>query len=79
MEHVGSRAENDGELTFATEQFIKMKGRIGRHRANLFDIVKSDLARRNMSLTDMNDLYNLREIASDRNHWRKLFTFEETD
>ena len=80
--HVLRMTENSPaylSLTFATEQFIKMKGRIGRHRANLFDIVKSDLARRNMSLTDMNDLYNLREIASDRNHWRKLFTFEETD
>ena len=60
---------------FAAFGCAGMKGRRGRHRSNLFDlIVKKDLLiKRNIVLNDLDDFYNLVNLAKDRIGWRNLF------
>ena len=63
-------------LYFAVECMSKMKGRLGRHRINLFTLLKKDLILllRNfdIKLNSLRDIYYLRELAANRNNWRKL-------
>ena len=61
-------------LQFAVEAYNCMKGRVGRHQSNLFKLIINDLNKRNISLVDIYDLYDLRATASDRVLWRKLFS-----
>ena len=50
-----------------------MRGRVGRHQTNLYNVIKRDLTDRNIQLVNTNDLIELRYAASDRSHWRKMF------
>ena len=51
------------------------KGRLGRHRTNLYDIiVKKDLFKRNIHLKTEDDFSNLVDLAKDRLKWKSLFT-----
>ena len=49
------------------------KSRIGRHQSNLFNVLIKDLKSRNYNLNNLNDLNMLRNVAIERNQWRKLF------
>ena len=51
-----------------------LPGRRGRHRMNLFKVIRDDLLFRGFSLNFYEDILNMREIAGDRSKWRKLFT-----
>ena len=59
-------------LHFAVNADSSMKGRVGRHQNNLFRLLKSDLNSRNISLKCIEDLYELKNFASDRRNWRSL-------
>ena len=50
-----------------------MRGRVGRHQTNLFNIISNDLTERDISIVNTDELTNLRHFASDRNVWRNLF------
>jgi len=50
-----------------------LKGRRGRHQSNLCSTLKCDLKSRNLKLTNLNDLCDLRELAMNRNRWRDLY------
>ena len=73
------RSDNDTpayqSFLFAAFGCEEMKGRRGRHRSNLFDIiVKRDLLKiRNIVLNDLDDFYNLVHLAKDKIGWRNLF------
>ena len=60
-------------LHFAIESMSTMRGRVGRHQCNLLKTIKCDLNERKIKLVNTNDLYNLYFLASDREHWRRLF------
>ena len=60
-------------LHFAVESFSSMKGRVGRHQINIFKTILVDLNKRNIFVNNVNDLYELRVLASDRSKWRELF------
>ena len=49
------------------------KSRRGRHQINLFNTIKSDLSLRDYSLNDLEDLYELRDLARDRKKWKTLY------
>ena len=53
-------------LIFAVESMNSIKGRLGRHRINLFKLLKNDLKERNIDidLNCVNDIYVLRDIYS---------------
>ena len=48
-------------------------GRVGRPRCNLFSLLRNDLADRNLSFNNFNELNEIRDIARCRNCWRNLF------
>ena len=50
-----------------------IKGRKGRHRTNLFDLILKDLTGKNISLKTENDMNILVDLALDRKGWRELF------
>ena len=51
-----------------------LKGRIGKHRTNLYDIiVKKYLFKRNIYLKNLDDFNNLVILAKDRLEWKSLF------
>ena len=56
-------------LHFAVNADATMKGRVGRHQNNLFRILKYDLNRRDICVED---LENLKALASNRKEWRSL-------
>ena len=60
-------------LNFTLDGSAKYKSRAGRHRINLFNTIKNDLKSRKIQLTRPEDITALREIASDRLKWRRLF------
>ena len=51
----------------------KLTGRLGRHRKSLLQTLKDDLKLRHIILNNYYDLIRLRELASDRFKWKKLF------
>ena len=51
-----------------------LKGRKGRHRTNLFDIIVKDLNRRNIYIKNEDDFMNLVCLAQDRLKWKGLFS-----
>ena len=53
-------------LCFFINQVTILPGRRGRHRINLFDVLKSNLKNRDILLNDYSDLLSLRMLASDR-------------
>ena len=59
---------------FAAFGSNELKGRVGKHRTNLFDqIVKKDLFKRNIYLKNMDDFINLVILAKNRVEWKSLF------
>ena len=58
---------------FAVTGTTDLKGRIGRHRSNLFDLIMLDLKNRGIKVRNEQELENLIEIANDRDLWRDLF------
>ena len=48
-------------------------GRVGRPRCNLFTLLRKDLADRNLSIDNFNELNEIRDIARCRNCWKILF------
>ena len=78
MGHV-LRRDNDTpayqSFLFAAFGCENMKGRKGRHRNNLFDlIVKKDLLEyRNINLNNFDDFYDLVNLAKNKSGWTKLF------
>ncbi|KAL5247848.1 hypothetical protein ACHWQZ_G019665 [Mnemiopsis leidyi] len=74
--HVLRSPENSpaqSALCFVVNQVTILPGRRGRHRINLFDVLKSDLKNRDISLNDYSDLLSLRMLASDRKKWQDMF------
>ena len=59
-------------LVFAIDG-CSAKSRRGRHQVNLFNTIKSDLVLRGFSLSNIDDLYVLRDVARDRKKWRSLY------
>ena len=59
---------------FAVTGTGHLKGRVGRHRTNLFDIVISDLKSRGILVRDEVELNELIDIACDRKVWKDLFS-----
>ena len=60
-------------LCFVVEHVRTLPGRRGRHRINLFDVLKSDLKKRDILLHDYTDILSLRILASDRKKWQEMF------
>ena len=50
-----------------------MKGRLGRHRISLFQIIQKDVEMRNLKLNNYYDILNLRQLAYDRTVWRNMY------
>ncbi|XP_063680063.1 uncharacterized protein LOC134815458 [Bolinopsis microptera] len=78
------RGDNDTpayqSLLLATLGCQTLKGRVGRHRTNLYDIiVKKDLFKRQIDLKNENDFINLVNLARDRVGWRSLFTLRHIE
>ena len=59
-------------LHFAVNADATMKGRVGRHQNNLFRMLKSDLVARKIKLKSIDDLYSLKNLASDRSGWKRM-------
>ena len=62
-----------------------LKGRVGRHQNNLFDVLREDIKRSDLALKkgkyddvftmkNSDDVMRLREVAKDRLLWRKCFS-----
>ena len=58
---------------FAAVGCRNMKGRRGRHRTNLYDLIVKDLGERKLFLNNERDFHNLVDIAQIRKKWRDLF------
>ena len=74
--HVLRSPENSpaqAALCFAIDSMNELPGRLGRHRINLFTVIRKDLENRNMSLSSYDDIIILRNIASDRAKWAKCY------
>ena len=48
----------------------------GRHQINLFNSIKSDLDIRGFTLNCLEDLFLVRDVASDKKRWNSLFVVE---
>jgi hypothetical protein len=59
-------------LSFAVEGSCEYKSRRGRHQTNLFNVIKTDLSDKGVSLLSIDDLYELRQLANDRHKWKML-------
>ena len=59
-------------LHFAVVGTEGWKGRVGRPQANLLDVIRKDLEKREIYMNNLDDLYKLYNIASDRAKWRSL-------
>ena len=62
-------------LTFALDG-CPAKSRRGRHQINLFNTIKSDLNLRGFTLNCLEDLFSIRDVASDKKRWNSLFVVE---
>ena len=49
------------------------KGRLGRPRTNLFDVITRDLREREIEINNSNDFHELVYIAHDKIRWRDMF------
>ena len=66
-------------LTYAVDGSNIYKSRRGRHQTNLFNIIRDDLSKRGFSLKHLDDIFNLRSIASNRQVWQQLYKLDDTD
>ncbi len=64
---------------FAVTGTHQMKGRIGRHRTNLFDAIMNDLKCRDIEVGNDVELNELVDIANDRKLWKELFLRDKLD
>ena len=46
--------------------------RYGRHQTNLLNVIRKDLSLWNLTLNNVDDLYSLKNLASDRLQWKML-------
>jgi hypothetical protein len=60
-------------LCFVVGHVKTLPGRRGKHRINLFDVLKSDMKNRDILLNDYHDLLSLRILASDKKNWQGMF------
>ena len=75
--HVLRSPENSSAqsaLCFVVDSMKILPGRRGRHRVNLFKVIRDDLLLRGISLSYYEDILHLRELAGDRSKWKKLFS-----
>ena len=56
-------------LKFAVTDATKYKGRRGRHRTNLLDIIRADLSKHQLKLQWEADLTFLQKLASEKSSW----------
>ena len=68
------RSPAQAALCFAVEMCSEV-GRLGAHRRNLLHHLKVDLWKRFILLESYEDILHLRELASDRGYWSKMFNF----
>ncbi|XP_063682576.1 uncharacterized protein LOC134817369 [Bolinopsis microptera] len=68
------RSPAQAALCFAVEMCSEV-GRLGAHRRNLLHHLKVDLWKRFILLESYDDILHLRELASNRGYWSKLFDF----
>ena len=61
------------QFAVSSTKHLKLKGRRGRPRTNLFTTIVNDLKEHALKLTDNSDLENLKLIASDRPVWQSMF------
>ena len=74
--HVLRSPENSpahSALCFTVDSMNNMKGRLGRHRISLFQIIQKDVEMRNLKLNNYYDILNLRQLAYDRTVWRNMY------
>ena len=60
-------------LMFAVVGSGHLRGRRGRHKTNLLDILRKDLNARQLSLKTHSDILRLRDVAIDHLSWRTLY------
>ena len=73
--HVLRSPENSpaqSALCFAVDAMNSMPGRVGRHRVNLLQVIKTDLKVHNLRLSEYEDIVKLRELAFNRCSWRSM-------
>ena len=64
-------------LRYAVSSLEYLRGRRGRPRSNLFSTLVNDLSEHSLSIKTVQDLSDLRLIASDRATWRNMFVHRE--
>ena len=62
-------------IRFALTSSDLYSGRRGRPRINLFSTIQKDLKEHNICLKTVDDLDNLRHLASNRSVWKNMFKF----
>ena len=60
-------------LKFAIQSNDNFAGRLGRPQNNLFNLIIGDLEKRNLFVNNLDDLNDIRDIASCRKCWRLLY------
>ena len=60
-------------LLFAVESDNMFVGRLGRPRMNLFSVLKRDLNDRNLSINDVHELNEVKDIAKCQKCWSNLY------
>ena len=61
-------------LSYAIDGATLHKSRRGRHQINLYNVlIKNDLNARNLRLNDIDDLFKLRILATNRKLWKDYF------
>ena len=74
--HVLRSPENSpaqSALCFVVDSMKSLPGRRGRHRTDLFKVIREDLLAKGISLRCYEDILNIRSLAGDRVKWRELF------
>jgi len=56
----------------------KTPGRRGRHRTNLYGVIKKDLVSRGLKLTCKTDMKKLTGVAKDKRRWREMRPMHDT-
>ena len=65
--------------SYAVDGSTIYKSRRGRHQTNLFSVLCDDLSKRRLHLKSLDDLFELRCIASNRLYWQQLYNVDYTD
>ena len=59
-------------LVFAINAASQLKGRKGRHNITLFSTIKADIESRGLTLKNIVDFYNLKDIADNKARWNAI-------